>query len=265
MESFSCVFGNEKLRERLASDIREGMMSHAYIIEGDKGCGKHTLARAVAAALACENAGDGGYNLPCGVCPSCKKILAGKSPDVITVSREAGKTQMGVEVIRGLREDVRLMPNDLDVKVYIIEDAHTMNDHAQNAFLLTLEEPPEFVKFLLLCESAENLLETVKSRAPVLRMSTLENALLRQKLIEISPEAAELSRNSKKEFEEIIKLSSGCLGQAIELLSEDTRAPRIEARHLAIELLLCLTERRNAKKEGIKNTRKRNKANKNRD
>ena len=164
-EYLSCVAGNEALRARLGGELARGAISHAYIVEGEAGCGKHTLARAIALAMACEQReGEGPF--PCMSCPSCRKILAGNSPDVITVSREEDKVTMGVDVIRALREDVPLYPNDLDIKLYIIEDAHTMTTQAQNALLLTLEEPPPFVMFLLLTERADALLETIRSRAP---------------------------------------------------------------------------------------------------
>lgn len=248
MSCFPNILGNEELRSRLATDVREGTLSHAYIIEGPRGSGKHLLAREIAAALACENSGDRSKPLPCAVCPSCRKILGKNSPDVITVTREEDKTQLGVDVIRRLREDVRLMPNDLDIKVYIIEDAHTMNTQAQNAFLLTLEEPPKFVVFLLLCETASALLETVKSRAPILRMRPLSDALLKDGLKKESPEAVLLEKENKEEFEEIIKLSSGYLGQALEFIDERKRQPGIAARHLAKDFLTALTERRKGMK-----------------
>ncbi len=248
MSAFENVLGNDKLRERLAEDARLGTLSHAYIIEGPKGCGKHTLAKEIAAALSCAHSKDASHQLPCGACLSCRKILGDKSPDVITVRREEGKVQLGVDVIRRMREDVRLLPNDLDIKVYIIEDAHTMNVAAQNAFLLTLEEPPGFVVFLLLCESAQNMLETVKSRAPILRMCPLGDDTMRKNLAKYSPEAGALARYSPEEFEEIIKLSGGFMGQAIELLDAKKREPILAARRLAREFLVALTLRRSGKR-----------------
>lgn len=248
MSAFPNILGNEELREHLSRDVRAGTLSHAYIIEGPKGCGKHTLAREIAAALSCEHARDTSMTLPCTLCLPCRKILGGKSPDVITIGREDGKAQLGVDVIRNMREDVRLLPNDLDVKVYIIEDAHTMNIQAQNAFLLTLEEPPKFVVFLLLCESAQPMLETIKSRAPILRMRPLGQDVLRDSLVEHNADARALSKNDPEEFEEILKLSNGFMGQAIELLDAKRREPRLAARHLAKEFLLYLTERKSGRR-----------------
>ncbi|MBE6538845.1 MAG: hypothetical protein E7671_05230 [Ruminococcaceae bacterium] len=248
MNCFPNILGNKELRSRLATDVREGTLAHAYIIEGPRGSGKHLLAREIAAALACENSGDLSKPLPCTFCPSCRKILGKNSPDVITVTREEGKAQLGVDVIRHLRDDVRLLPNDLDIKVYIIEDAHSMNVQAQNAFLLTLEEPPKFVVFFLLCENSSVLLETVKSRAPILRMRPLSDSELRDGLFKESGEARLLEKENKEEFEEIIKLSSGYLGQALEFIDEKKRLPGLAARHLAKDFLLALTVRKNGMK-----------------
>ncbi|MBQ8207839.1 MAG: DNA polymerase III subunit [Clostridia bacterium] len=248
MKDFPNILGNEELRERLAADVREGTLSHAYIIEGARGSGKHTLARELAAALACEHSKDTSLPLPCSLCPSCRKIMENKSPDVITISREEGKAQLGVDIIRRLRDDVRLLPNDLDIKVYILEDAHTMNIQAQNAFLLTLEEPPKFVVFLLLAESASPLLETIKSRAPILRMRPLPRDILGANLLRMNSDAAALKRDKPEEFEEIIKLASGYIGQALELLDEKKRRPRLDARHLAKNFLEEMTTRRNGKR-----------------
>ena len=147
------VIGNSLLKSKLLSDILSDTLSHAYIIEGKKGSGRHTIAYMTAAALVCEKLNDTASPLPCLKCPSCKKILGQKSPDVITVTRE-DKATLGVDAIRFLRNDVRVVPNDLDYKIYVIEDADTMTPQAQNAFLLTLEEPPEYVKFFLLCEDS---------------------------------------------------------------------------------------------------------------
>ena len=248
MKPFESILGNDELRLRLANDIREKTLSHAYIIEGPRGVGKHTLALNLAASLACENAGDASRPLPCLNCPSCRKIIEGKSPDVITVKREEDKTSMGVDIIRDLRSNVRLLPNDLDTKVYIIEDAHLMNEQAQNAFLLTLEEPPKFVVFLLLAENSVSLLETIKSRAPILRMRPLSDDIVAKHILSSEENAREIKENSPEEFDEIIKLSGGFIGQAKELLDEKTRRPLLAARHMAKSFILQMTERKNGKK-----------------
>ena len=101
---FSTVVGNESLRKRLGHDVLNGTLPHALILEGPAGTGKHTVARACVAALACHNKKDASLPVPCLVCPSCRKILEGKSPDLITLGTE-GKATIGVETVRFLKED----------------------------------------------------------------------------------------------------------------------------------------------------------------
>ncbi len=241
--AFPAVVGNRALCERLASDILCRRLSHAYIIEGAKGSGKHTLAYQIAAALSCEKKDDGDLPLPCGLCPSCKKILSGNSPDLIFVQKDPTKTRLGVDIIRSVREDVRLLPNDTDHKVYVIEDAHIMNDQAQNAFLLTLESPPPYVVFLLLCEDSGALLETVRSRAPELKMQSLTADEVEKYICSMDERAKELRKNLPQEFADILTVSSGSIGQALELLDDKKREPITARRSLAKEFISALESR----------------------
>lgn len=245
-EYLSRVVGNAALRARLGEEISRGAVSHAYVIEGPLGSGKHTLAREIAMALSCENREKEGLSLPCGICPACRKIAAGHSPDVITVSREEDKATMGIDVIRALRDDVPLVPNDLDVKIYIIEDAHTMTIQAQNALLLTLEEPPPFVMFLLLAERAELLLETIRSRAPILRMQPIPDAQMWEYLH--SPDRPDVMREAKalseNDFAALLRMANGSIGKALVLLEEKKRAPVMARRAAAEQLCRTLAQMR---------------------
>lgn len=243
---FDRLVGNDALRCRLGTEISEGTYSHAYIIEGPRGSGKHTLAREIAKATACLDKDSAHGKIPCGTCKFCRKIEAGTCPDVITVRREEDRVTMGVEVIRAMRESVPSVPNELDVKVYIIEDAHTMTPQAQNAFLLTLEEPPSFVLFLLLTEDASALLETVRSRAPVFRMQPIGAATLRDHLMNDAAAKAAgaptLARSAPEEFEELLMLADGKIGAALTLLDPKKRAPQIERRHAVMKVIDALAD-----------------------
>ncbi len=241
------IVGSDSLRRRIGEDIARGTFSHAYIIEGEEGSGKHTIARAIAMALACENRYNEGEPLPCGHCKSCRKIASGNCPDLITVKKESGKTQFGVEVIRELRRDVHVLPNDLDFKIYLLEDAHLMNDAAQNAFLLTLEEPPPFVFFLLLANKSELLLETTRSRAPILRMQNvcdadMEAYLLCEDRPAIARAASALRQSAPEEFSALIRMSNGRIGRALALLEEKKRAPLMAKRDVAQTLCSLLAD-----------------------
>ena len=226
------VVANERLRSRLGDELLAGKLSHAYILSGERGFGKHTLALNLAAALACEREGDAHASLPCLSCPSCRKILTGNSPDVIYINR-GDKATLGVDPIRELKQDVYIPPNDLSVKVYIIEEAHLMTTQAQNAFLLTLEEPPAYVLFLLLCENADLLLETVRSRAPVLRLEPVPNELILQHICKKSPEAKRMAESDRAALEEIAVAANGSIGRALELLDPKLYKPLADRREIA--------------------------------
>jgi DNA polymerase-3 subunit delta' len=226
------VVANEHLRARLGDELLAGKLSHAYILSGECGFGKHTLALHLAAALACENAKDAHMPLPCLRCPACRKILSGNSPDVIYVNR-GDKATLGVDPIREIRQDVYIPPNDLSVKVYIIEEAHLMTPQAQNAFLLTLEEPPAYVLFLLLCENPSLMLETVLSRAPVLRLEPVQNELILHHICAKVPEAKRMAETDRASLEELVVAADGSIGRALALLDPKLYKPLSEKRELA--------------------------------
>ena len=236
------IVGNESLRRRLCDDILNAAMAHAYILAGPRGSGKHRIAMQYAAAVACENKNDPSAPLPCLRCPSCRKILEGKSPDVITVEKSGQSVK--IDQIRALQTDVRKVPNDLEDKFYIIEDAQTMTSEAQNAFLLTLEEPPSFVHFFLLCESAEPLLETVRSRAPVLRTEPIPPDSVREYLVRTSADAARLAENDPAALSDILTIADGSIGRALELIDEKEREPHVLRRRTAENLIDCALRHR---------------------
>ena len=226
------------MKEQISRNITGNTLSHAYIIEGPQGSGRHTLAYNIAAALSCSSDG----NIPCGKCKSCEKIFSHKSPDVITVSLEEDRVTMGVETIRALKEDMVIAPNDLTHKVYIIEDANTMTVQAQNAFLLSLEEPPEYVVFFLICESSASLLETVRSRAPAYRMRRLDENEVRDYLLKNSQRAVWLSEEDPDVFNTVIKVADGRIGLALSLLDGEARSDMMEHRKIAESLLSLLID-----------------------
>ncbi len=229
------IIGNEGLRRRLCDEILGKTISHAYILSGPKGSGKHTVALMCAAALACENKGKDGFDLPCTRCPSCRKILEKKSPDVITIEKSGASVK--VDQIRELGRTVKSFPNELEHKIYIVEDTQTMTPQAQNALLLTLEEPPSYVMFFLLCESEEKLLETIKSRAPLLRTEPLSAEQIRRYLLTNSEDAKRLAATQSDELDAIISIANGSIGRALELTDEKTRQPFIKQRETAEKLI----------------------------
>lgn len=244
-QAMPTLVGNHSLKERLCRDILSGSLSHAIILEGPMGTGKHTVARLCATALACGQKDNATLPVPCMSCPSCRKVTEGNCPDVITVSPE-GKASLGVDAVRFLREDVRIRPNDLDFKIYIIEQADRMTPQAQNALLLTLEEPPAYVRFFLLCENAGLLLETIRSRAPILRTEPIDLESLDAYLTAHDIRAAQMKLSAPKEYAELLMASKCGIGQALELLDPKVFAPIKEARAWAAELVAAAVGRKGA-------------------
>lgn len=264
ISAISNVIGNRELLERLDRDIRSGQLSHAYILDGREGSGRHTIAYRICAAIACENRPGqilsrvededqmGFFDafeplppkeipadapLPCGECPACRKVLEGTCPDIHVIGKE-GKASIGVDAIRFLRSDVLIPPNDLDTKIYVIEDADSMTVQAQNALLLTLEEPPPYVLFLLLCNGADNLLETIRSRAPVLRTCPISDGEIRDYL------KSRRCSLSEEDLNAVILRADGCIGQALTLADARAVKPILKMRETCDEFLKVCASRR---------------------
>ena len=245
-QSMSEIIGNDSLKRRICRDIINNTLSHAYIIEGPEGSGKHTIALMSAAALACEAKDSPSLPLPCLTCPSCKKILERKSPDVILQGTE-GKSSLGVDIARFIKEDVYTIPNDLDKKIYIIEDAEKMTVQAQNALLLTLEEPPSFVHFFLLCNNSSSLLETIKSRAPILRTEAVSEEEIDKYICNHDRRAAQMKLSSPQEYKEILKSANGGIGKALKLLEPKAWKPIKDLRQFADGFISSAIDRRTYK------------------
>jgi len=146
---FPEIIGNSVIKNYIGNDIISGNNSHAYIIEGPEGSGKRSTAKAIAASLACRERTSDSFSLPCGTCDNCHRIYGDISGDVVWIT-SGDKASIGVEEIRNIKNGLYVTPNDSDFRTYIIVNAERMTVQAQNALLLTLEEPPSFVVFLLL-------------------------------------------------------------------------------------------------------------------
>ncbi len=170
MANYSDIIGHEDIVKHFKSSIELGKISHAYILNGEKGSGKKTLAAVVAKSLQCES----GEADPCGTCKSCLQAESGNQPDIIWVTHEKPNVISVDEIRTQILNDIELKPYSSRYKIYIVPDAQLMNTQAQNAILKTLEEPPEYAIIMLLTNNVDKFLPTIISRCIVLNFRPVE-------------------------------------------------------------------------------------------
>lgn len=217
-------------------------LSHAYIVSSASEKQRTEVAGHIAAQMMCRSGGD----TPCGVCRDCRKIQAGIHPDLITVSRELDdngnkKREMTVDQIRDMSADAVVLPNEARAKVYIIEDADTMNVPAQNAALKLFEEPPKNVAFILCVQNIEKLLITVRSRCVAIKKNAPDE--------EPSPDVAKMAEDYAQALRsgDKLKLLEFCVANE----SSDTRktAAFVDAAKALLVRELALEDDEKAKKQ----------------
>lgn len=180
MGSFKNVVGHKDVIRYIQNAVKEDKVSHAYIINGEKGSGKKMLAKLFAMTLLCEN----GNQDPCNTCHSCIQAESGNHPDIIMLSHEK-ENSIGVDDIREqINNTIDIKPYQSSYKVYIVPQADLMTVQAQNALLKTIEEPPEYAVIMLLTENADTLLATITSRCVMLKLRNIKDTLIRKYLME---------------------------------------------------------------------------------
>lgn len=214
MPGFADFLGNERIKEYFARTLANGQVSHAYILAGEAGMGRRTLAKAFAMTLLCEkNAGEEKTGEPCGVCHSCVQFLSDNHPDVVYLTHE--KEGIGVDDIREqLNGTIQIKPYSSTYKIYIVDDAEKMTVQAQNALLKTLEEPPSYAVIFLLSTRPDAFLPTILSRCITLKLKPLYDDVIRSYLIE-------RLHTPKSEADICTAFARGNLGRAIELSTSE--------------------------------------------
>ncbi|HZW13098.1 MAG TPA: DNA polymerase III subunit gamma/tau [Noviherbaspirillum sp.] len=162
-KSFDTLVGQEHVVRALTHALDQKRLHHAYLFTGTRGVGKTTLSRILAKSLNCQGAdGNGGITAqPCGVCEACTAIDAGRFVDYIEMDAASNR---GVDEMAQLLEQAIYAPSNARFKVYMIDEVHMLTNHAFNAMLKTLEEPPEHVKFILATTDPQKIPVTVLSR-----------------------------------------------------------------------------------------------------
>lgn len=159
-ENFDQIIGQEHIVKILKNQIKKGQVSQAYLFTGTRGTGKTSTARILAKAINCT-----GENIPCGKCKNCQSIRDGAFMDVIELDAASNN---GVDDLRAIIDSVQYPPAMGRYKVYIIDEVHMLTPAAENAFLKTLEEPPEYAIFILATTDPEKVKSTIKSRCMTL-------------------------------------------------------------------------------------------------
>ena len=226
------VLGQNHIEKHFENAIKMGKISHAYIINGEEGCGKMRLATQFAKALQCvENNPEfyGGNNISfdfvtdeepkeisgraCGHCKSCKQTDSKNQPDIKYVTYE--KSGIGVDEIREqINDDICIKPYSSKYKIYIVDDSEKMTVQAQNALLKTIEEPPEYAIIILLTTNADTFLQTILSRCVLLNIRPVKEETIINQLM------SEYGINSY-EAGVAAAFSAGNPGKAVKLATSD--------------------------------------------
>ena len=207
-KTFADVVGQEHIITALANGLKDNRLHHAYLFSGTRGVGKTSIARLFAKGLNCVH---GVTATPCGECENCKAIEQGNFIDLIEIDA-ASRTK--VEDTRELLDNVQYKPVVGRFKVYLIDEVHMLSRHSFNALLKTLEEPPEYVKFLLATTDPQKLPVTILSRCLQFHLKALDET-------QISQHLAHILTQENIPFEEpaLVKLAKAAQGSIRDSLS----------------------------------------------
>lgn len=234
---FPRIYGNGTTKARIGTAVQTGTLPHAFLIDGERGSGKMTLALEIAAALNCENKDSATHTLPCYSCSNCKRILGGGHVDVHVMGLADGRATIGVNEIKELRADMFLSSTESDYKIYIVRDAERMTPEAQNALLIVLEEPPRNVVIMLLASGTDKILTTIKSRAQYIAMSRFSPEEIAEYLTASDDDAARVARSDKEGFTLAVASACGSIGRAKELLTPGRREAIAEERQETVDIV----------------------------
>ncbi|MBE0570959.1 MAG: DNA polymerase III subunit gamma/tau [Ignavibacteriaceae bacterium] len=218
-QRFEDVVGQEHITSTLKNAIKEKRIAHAYLFTGPRGVGKTTTARILAKTLNCENSKN---SEPCNECEMCKSIQNSQSIDIIEID---GASNRGIDEIRSLRDSVKYAPTRGKYKVYIIDEVHMLTKESFNAFLKTLEEPPEHIIFIFATTDVHKVPLTIISRCQrydfrriqldkikeTLRMIAYEEkiAIDDKTLTIIAKKADGALRDAESYFDQVVAFSKG--------------------------------------------------------
>ena len=211
-KTFELVYGQDVIVKTLKNVIKNDKLSHAYLFTGPRGTGKTSSAKLFAKAINCLNNKDGDA---CNECENCKSFNNNSNPDLIEIDAASNN---GVDEIREIKNKVSLVPSMSKYKVYIIDEVHMLSIGAFNALLKTLEEPPEYIIFILATTEPQKIPATIISRCQRFDFKSISHDKMKQCLENIiSKENISIDDGA---IEEIINNSKGGMRDAIGLLDQ---------------------------------------------
>ena len=210
--TFEDVKGQDHIVQTLKNQITSGRIGHAYLFCGTRGTGKTTVAKIFAKAVNCEHPVNGS---PCGECEMCKSIAAGTSMNVIEIDAASNN---GVDNIREIKEQVQYSPATGKYKVYIIDEVHMLSIGAFNALLKTLEEPPEYVIFILATTEVHKIPITILSRCQRYDFHRITAATIKKQLKDLMEQ--EQVDTEDKALEYVARMADGSMRDALSLLDQ---------------------------------------------
>lgn len=211
-DEFQEVKGQEHIVTTLRNQIKHDRIGHAYLFCGTRGTGKTTIAKLMAKAVNCENPADGS---PCNKCASCKAIAAGNSMNVIEIDAASNN---GVDNIRQINGAVQYSPTQGRYLVYIIDEVHMLSKGAFNALLKTLEEPPEYVIFILATTEAHMIPATILSRCQRYDFRRISIETITDRLAELLER--ENVRATREALAYVAKAADGSMRDALSILDQ---------------------------------------------
>ena len=216
-KTFSQLVGQDHVVKALTNALDHGRLHHAWLFTGTRGVGKTTIARIMAKALNCIGADGSGKmtSEPCGKCPACLAIDEGRFIDYIEMDAASNR---GVDDIAALLEKAAYAPSNARYKVYMIDEVHMLTNHAFNAMLKTLEEPPEHVKFILATTDPQKIPVTILSRCLQFNLKQMPVPLIVEHLEKVL--AAEKVDYETNALRVLAKAAQGSMRDALSLTDQ---------------------------------------------